>query len=58
VGKLAQAHPSAAGSILTTEARHQAWISAAVDKQNPWSSPYDTPLKYAGVYSLVTPFIT
>jgi len=52
------AYVTAAGSILTTEARHQAWISAAVDKANPWSSPYDTPLKYGGILSLVTPFIT
>lgn len=47
---------SAAGSILTTEARHQAWISVAVDKDNPWSSPYDTRLAFGGVHSLVTPF--
>ncbi|KAK4689133.1 hypothetical protein P7C73_g957, partial [Tremellales sp. Uapishka_1] len=49
---------TAAGSILTTEARHQAWISSAVDKANPWSSPYDTPLGFDEVYSLVAPFIT
>ncbi|CAD6575125.1 MAG: hypothetical protein TREMPRED_001313 [Tremellales sp. Tagirdzhanova-0007] len=52
------AYVTVAGSILTTEARHQTWISAAVDASNPWSSPYDTPLKYNGVYTLVAPFIT
>ncbi|OWZ56603.1 hypothetical protein C368_02234 [Cryptococcus neoformans 125.91] len=47
-----------AGSILTTEARHQAWIASAVNKQNPWSGPYDTPLGLSDVYSIAAAFIT
>ena len=29
-----------------------------MDKENPWSSPYDTPLKYNGVYTIASGFIT
>jgi hypothetical protein len=49
---------SAAGSILTTESRHQAWISSAVNKNEGWSGPYDTPVGFNVVYSAVTPFFT
>lgn len=49
---------SVAGSILTTEARHQAWIASAVNKQNSWSGPYDTPLGLSDVYSIAAAFIT
>jgi len=52
------AYITVAGSILTTEARHQAWINSAVDEQNPWSSPYDTPLGFNGVYTIASGFIT
>lgn len=47
-----------AGSILTTEARHQAWVNAAVVKQTPWSGPFDTPLSFNEVFSLASSFIT
>lgn len=46
-----------AGAIVTTEARHQAWISSAANKVQPWSGPYDTPLDFDQVYSLAAPFI-
>jgi len=43
---------TAAGSILTTEARHAAWISDAVRKESPWSGPFDVPLGFNQVFSL------
>ncbi|EIN06278.1 hypothetical protein PUNSTDRAFT_115574 [Punctularia strigosozonata HHB-11173 SS5] len=49
---------TAAGSILTTEARHDAWISSAVRKEAAWNLPYDTPLGLSGVYSIASQFIT
>jgi hypothetical protein len=47
-----------AGSILTTEARHQAWINSAVLKDAAWSGPEDTPLDFDEVYSIASAFIT
>ena len=32
---------NAAAVILSTEARHAAWVASAVNKQNPWSGAYD-----------------
>lgn len=43
---------TAAGAILTTESRHSAWLSSAVNKGSPWSGPFDTPLDFDEVYSL------
>jgi hypothetical protein len=45
---------TAAGSILTTEARHDAWVAAAVNKGAAWNTPYDTPLSLSGVFSLAS----
>lgn len=50
------AYVTVAGSILTTEARHQTWVSAAVNKNEGWSGPYDTPVGFNVVYSAVAPF--
>ncbi|KAJ9118431.1 hypothetical protein QFC24_006262 [Naganishia onofrii] len=47
-----------AGSILTTESRHQAWVSSAVNKNEGWSGPYDTPVGFNVVYSAAAAFIT
>jgi len=47
-----------AGSILTTEARHQAWISSAANMAEPWSGPYDTPVAFSPVFSVAAQFIT
>ncbi|KAL1754899.1 ferritin-like domain-containing protein [Schizophyllum commune] len=48
---------TAAAVILSTEARHAAWVASAVSKQNPWSGAYDTPLSFNEVFSLAVPFI-
>ncbi|WWC72875.1 uncharacterized protein I206_106839 [Kwoniella pini CBS 10737] len=47
-----------AAVILSTEARHQAWESAAIGNANPWGSAYDTPLGLDMVYTLASAFIT
>ncbi|CDZ98487.1 Ferritin-like superfamily [Phaffia rhodozyma] len=52
------AYVTAAGSILTVEARHQAWLNSAVLKEAPFSGPYDTPLGFSDVYSIAAAFIT
>ena len=52
------AYVTVAGSILTTEARHQGWLSSSVDKGPGWSSPEDTPLDFDEVYSIASAFIT
>lgn len=43
---------TAAGSILTTEARHAAWVASAVNKGSAWSGALDVPLDLDEVYSL------
>ena len=53
-----KAYLTVAGSILTTEARHQAWINSAVLKNSAWSGPEDTPLDFNEVYSIASAFIT
>ena len=47
---------TAAGSILTVEARHNAYIRAAL-QASPFPTPFDTPLDFNQVYSLAAPFI-
>lgn len=48
---------TAAGSILTTEARHAAWL-ATTNARDPWGGPFDTPLAFSQIFSLAAPFIT
>lgn len=52
------AYVTAAGSILTTEARHQTWVNSAALTGTPWSGPEDTPLGFSQVYSIAGAFIT
>jgi hypothetical protein len=45
-----------AGSILTVEARHSAYLRSTL-KQVPFAQPFDTPLTIDEVYSLASQFI-
>lgn len=48
---------TAAGSILTVESRHSAYLRAAQD-QSPFPQAFDAPLDFDEVYTVVAPFIT
>ena len=47
---------TAAGSILTVESRHSAYIRSSL-KQSPFPAPFDVPLSLDEVYTLAKPFI-
>jgi len=53
------AYLTVAGSILSVEAEHSAWVNSAVGKTEPWvSGPYATPQDFSNVYSIASEFIT
>jgi hypothetical protein len=54
---MSKTYLTAAGSILTVEARHSSYLRAGL-KQAPFAQPFDTPLSINEVYSLASQFIT
>jgi hypothetical protein len=53
---MAKEYLTAAGSILTVEARHNTYLIGA-NRGNPVPSPFDTPLDFDEVYSIASAFI-
>lgn len=51
-----KAYLTAAGSILTTESRHAAYVASEIGG-SPWSGPEDTPLSISEVFSIAGAFI-
>lgn len=48
---------TAAGSILTTESRHSAWVQSSAALSDPAGAAYDVPTNFNQTYSLAAPLI-
>jgi len=48
----------AAATVLSTEARHSAWVDSSIRKGSAWSSPFDTPLGLSQAFTIASGFIT
>jgi len=53
---MSKTYLTAAGSILTVEARHSSYLRASL-KESPFAQPFDTPLDLDEVYTLAAAFI-
>ena len=53
---MSKTYLTAAGSILTVEARHSSYLRAGL-KESPFPQPFDVPLTMDEVYSLASQFI-
>ncbi|EAU80307.1 hypothetical protein CC1G_13239 [Coprinopsis cinerea okayama7 len=49
-------YKSIVGSILGVQARHAAWIHSAVQKKNPWNTPFETGFAFNQIWSIGFPF--
>ncbi|KAI0291217.1 ferritin-like domain-containing protein [Multifurca ochricompacta] len=47
----------AVATILSTEARHSAWVDSAIRKGSAWSGVYDTPLDFNQAFTVASSFI-
>lgn len=54
---MSKTYLTAAGSILTVESRHSAYIRGKLN-ESPYPQAFDAPLTLNEVYSLASPFIT
>ncbi|KAI5116025.1 hypothetical protein M0805_002262 [Coniferiporia weirii] len=48
---------TASAAILTAEGQHQSWLSSSVQKNQPWSSAFWTPLGANQTYTLASAYI-
>ena len=45
----AKEYALAIGTVLSTEARHSAWLDSAIQKGSAWSGPFDVILMFSDV---------